>query len=183
MRRIARHLLVTLVALATALPACRSPEKLDEPSPGAVRGRIEGASDLATGLSVQVYRIDDQGLPTPDPFETVTPDSLGRFTTRVLSPGNYRLVYRSLVGPPSLTSVRVPTTIPVVLSPLVEAGLVQLRVTSAAAGEPIRCRLTETSPADGIRDIREFRCSAATPAFVRGLRLRCMKHWRLALSK
>ncbi len=161
-----RRTFATLVVVA-ALAACRSTE-IAGPAPAAVHGKIQGAQTFGEGASVQVYRIDDAGLPTPDPFETVRPDRLGRFTTRVLSPGRYRLVYRSADAPPAIASANVPLDTQVVLRPLVEAGLVQVRAKSS--GDSYRCRLTEMKPPDGVPDLREFSCSARDAVLLRGLR-------------
>ena len=71
--------------------------------------------------------------------------------------------------------MRVPAETEATLRPLVLAGLVQLRVTSAR-GDAQRCRLTEAAPADGIPDVREFSTRADGPVFVRGIR---PGHWFL----
>jgi len=138
-------------------------------SPGRVRGRIEGAQRLPQDAYVQVLRIDRDGAAIPDPFERVTPDALGRFSTNVLSPGRYRLVLRRPDAPPSAVTVHVPTReVAVLRSPLVVGG-VTLSVKSKEH-EPVRCVLTEVSPEDGLADVREFECTDRLPATVRGLR-------------
>jgi hypothetical protein len=133
-----------------------------------VHGQIEGVQTIGKDAAVQVYRVDGEGLATPDPFETVKPDALGRFTTRVLSPGRYRIVYRSFEAPPSVGSANVPLDTNVVLRPVVESGLVQLRARSS--GEAATCRLTECKPKDGVPDVREFTCDARSSTILRGLR-------------
>jgi len=156
-----------LLVVVAAAASCRSPEIPDR-TPAAVHGKIEGVQKIAKDATVQVYRVDGAGLATPDPFETVKLDSLGRFTTRVLSPGRYRLVYRSLEAPPSITAANVPLDTHVVLRPVVQAGLVQLRARSN--GDAVTCRLTECKPADGIPDVREFTCDSRSTLVLRGLR-------------
>ena len=168
-----------VVVAVAALAACRTAPRIDDPSPGIVRGRIEGVQNLDPAARVQVYGVDGEGLVTRDPFETVTPDRLGRFATRVLSPGRYRLVYRNPDAPPSVTSVRVPIDTEAVLRPVVEAGLTELRATTATDEERV-CRLTSEKPRDGIVDVREFRCSSKAPAVIRGLR---SGRWRLDLPE
>jgi hypothetical protein len=139
------------------------------PSAGAIRGRIEGVQRFDSEAVVQVYRFDDAGLPTPDPFETIAPDPNGRFSTRVLSPGRYRIVYRHPDGPPSEVSVRVAGDTEAVLRPLYVEGLVQLRVLGPR-GTAVRCRLTEADPNGGIPDVRDFTTRADAPVFLRGIR-------------
>lgn len=142
--------------VALALCGCRSPGTLDGPRVGAIHGRIAGVEGPPPGARVQIYRLDADGRPTPDPFATVDPLRDGRFETGVLSPGRYRFVYRRPAGPPSVVTVRVPTNEPVVIRPLAEAGLVELQVTTTARGQSLRCRLTEARPVDDVPDIREF---------------------------
>ncbi len=165
MRHIAAACLVAL-----ALAGCRSPGALDGPRVGAVQGRIAGVEGPPPAARVQIYRLDADGRPTPDLFETVTPGADGRFTTEPLSPGRYRFVYRRPSGPPSITTVRVPTDEPVVMRPLAETGLVELQVTTPSVAGTLRCRLTEARPKDGIPDVREFTCAAGANASVRGVR-------------
>jgi hypothetical protein len=161
MRRIAVPLV--LVALA----ACASPE-IPGPSAAAIHGKIESVDVIGKDARVQVYRIDDSGLTTPDPFETVDPDTIGRFTTRVLTPGRYRVVYRSLEAPPSIATAMVPRDTTVVLRPVEKSGLVQLR--ASAEGGPVRCRLTEIGAPDGIPDVRTFTCGDRQTPILHGLR-------------
>jgi len=161
MRRIAVALLVV------ALAACRTHEPV-APAPTAVRGRVENAQPVPKDATVQVYRIDDAGQPTPDPFETVAPDAGGAFATRPLSPGKYRIVYRSSEGAPSMTTAVVPLDAPVVLRAVAPVGLVQVRVRSS--GDALRCRLTEKSPHDGVPDFREFTCGSRDTPLLRGVR-------------
>jgi len=156
-----------LLAVAALVAGCKGPS-LGPTSAGTVHGRIEGVQKFDQECAVQVYRLDEAGLPTPDPFETVAPDATGKFMTRVLSPGRYRVVYRHPAGPPSAVSVRVPSDTDAVLRPLVVPGLVQLRVTTI--GPSMRCRLTEAAPADGIPDVREIVARSDAPVFVRGIR-------------
>ena len=138
-------------------------------SPGRVHGRVEGAQRVPQGAYVQVLRIDRDGVAIPDPFERVTPDALGRFSTDVLSPGRYRLVLRRPDAPPSAVTVRVPThELAVLRSPLGVDG-VTLAVRSKER-EPVRCVLTEVSPESGLADVREFEATDRLPATVRGLR-------------
>jgi hypothetical protein len=138
-------------------------------SPGRVRGRVEAAQRLPQGAYVEVLRIDGNGVAIPDPFERVTPDALGRFSTNVLSPGRYRLVLRRPDAPPSAVTVHVPTgELAVLRSPIAVDG-VTLSVKSKEH-EPVRCVLTEVSPGDGLADVREFECTDRLPATVRGLR-------------
>ena len=94
----------------------------------------------------------------------------GSLPTGALSPGRYRFVYRRPGGPPSVTTVRVPTDELVVIRPLTEAGLVELQVTTPVHGRSLRCRLTEARPAEGIPDVREFTCSGDAIASVRSVR-------------
>jgi hypothetical protein len=164
-----RHLAAACL-VALALAGCRSPGPLDGPRVGAIHGRIAGVEGPPPAARVQIYRLDEGGRPTPDPFESVLPDADGRFTTGALSPGRYRIVYRRPGGPPSITTIRVPTTEPVVLRPLVEEGLVALSVRTPAQGQQLRCRLTEARPEDGIPDIREFTCAGDSIVPVVGVR-------------
>jgi hypothetical protein len=157
-----------LLVVVAALAACRSVPPMDDAST-AIRGQIVGAESIPREAAVQVYRIDAAGLPSPEPFESVHPDRLGRFKTRALLPGRYRLAYRSGDAPPSLASARVPGETPIVMRPLVLPGLVGLRV-AAASSEPTLCRLTEAKALDGVPDVREFRCSSRETTFVRGMR-------------
>jgi hypothetical protein len=160
-----------VVAAALALPCCRTRPAVSDPATGAVSGTIEGAQSFPGDARVQVYRIDESGIPVPDPFESVRVDRLGKFTTRVLTPGRYRLVYRSLEAPPSTAAAKVPPDFRVTLRPLVAAGLAQLRVTAARPdAEPARCRLTEAEPGGDLPDVREFRCAPGAPVLLRGLR-------------
>ena len=168
-----------VLVLVAGLAACRSVPQIDDPSPGLVSGRIEGVQNIDPASRVQVYGVDGDGLVTREPFETVTPDRLGRFVTRVLSPGRYRFVYRNPDAPPSVTSVRIPIDTPVVLRPVVESGLTELRAASASAEARV-CRLTAEKARDGIVEVREFRCSSQEPALLRGLR---PGRWRLDLPE
>jgi hypothetical protein len=157
--------------LAAALAACRSPAP-PEPGAGFLRGKVTGVQSFPATARVQVYRVDPQGIPTPDPFELAPVDKVGRFRTHDLLPGNYRLVYRGAEGPPAVCTTRVPTELDVVLRPLVTDGLVQLRLgLNATFTEPVRCRLTEAEPPGGdIPDVRDVRCAPFSPLFVRGMR-------------
>jgi hypothetical protein len=169
--------MATVLALAALVAGCKGPA-LGPTSAGTVHGRIEGVQKFDKDCVVQVYRLDEAGLPTPDPFETVSPDATGKFATRVLSPGRYRVVYRQPIGPPSALSVRVPYETETVLRPLVVPGLVQLKVTTTVVS--LRCRLTEAAPADGIPDVREFGARSDAPVFIRGIR---PGHWYLDLPE
>jgi hypothetical protein len=159
---------LTLCAIALLAAGCAGPRGAAS-SPARVRGRVEGARAIPDGAYVQVLRIDGDGLVSPDPFERVTPDALGRFSTSVLSPGRYRLVYRPPDAPPSAMTVRVPNSEPAVLRDRLPLGGVALTVESKER-EPVRCVLTEVSPEDGVTDVREFECRDRVPATVRGLR-------------
>jgi hypothetical protein len=163
-----RAIHLVLVA-AVALAACQSSAAPAPQSVDVIRGRIEGLQRPDKASVVQVYRLDEKGLPTPDPFETASLDKDGKFTTGVLSPGRYRLMYRIPDGPPSELTVHVPSDNMAVLRPLVLQGLVQLRVISAG-GQSLRCRLTEAAGPEGIPDLREFSTHGDSPVFVRGLR-------------
>lgn len=164
-----RHV-ASLCLVALALAACRSPGPLDGPEVGALHGRIAGTEPPPAGARVQVYRLDPDGRPTPDPFATVTPGADGRFATGALSPGRYRVVYRRPGGPPSISTVRVPTSEALSIRPVAETGLVELRVTAPPGAGTVRCRLTEARPKDGVPDVREFSCSAGAEASVAGVR-------------
>jgi hypothetical protein len=169
---------IALLVAVAALVGCRSIPPIDE-TPAVVVGRVEGAERIPRGAVVQVYRIEATGLPSPEPFETVEPDKLGRFRTRALAPGRYRFAYRSGDGPPSVASARVPDVVNVVLHPLVLPGLVGLRATTPSI-EFVACKLTEAKAADGVPDVRQFRCWSREPASVRGLRPGA---WRLDLPE
>lgn len=138
-------------------------------SPAKLSGRIEGMLRVPDGAYVQVLKIDGDGVLTPDPFERLVPDSLGRFTTGVLSPGRYTLVLRRPDAPPSSTTVRVPDQEQVLLRPVRAEGGVALSVKSSER-EPVRCVLTEASPPAGVADVREFECRPRIAATVAGLR-------------
>ena len=138
-------------------------------APAKVSGRIEGLLRAPEGAYVQVLRIDGDGVLTPDPFERLVPDSLGRFTTDVLSPGRYTLVYRRPDAPPSSATVRVPEQSQVVLRAVRDEGGVALSVKTSEP-EPVRCVLTEASPPAGVADVREFECRHRLAATVGGLR-------------
>jgi hypothetical protein len=161
---------IAVLAVASALVACGCARaSAVVASPAKVSGRIEGMLRVPEGAHVQVLRIDGDGVLTPDPFERFVPDSLGRFTTGVLSPGRYTLVYRRPDAPPSSTTVRVPDQSHVVLRAVRDDIGVALSVKTSEP-EPVRCVLTEASPPAGVADVREFECRHRLAATVRGLR-------------
>jgi hypothetical protein len=161
--------LALVLALAGVLAGCGTPSATVAPSPGVLRGRIDGAASLPKDAFVQIYRLDSEGRPQPDPFAKVPVDKVGRFSTRALSPGRYRLVYRTTEGPPSFTSVRVPNSELVVMRPVTAAGLVQVVAKAAPGRGKLVCRLTESKPREGVPDVREFEVSPDEPFFLRGL--------------
>lgn len=158
-----------LAAAAVLLAACAASSSWSRPSPGRLRGKIEGVRNPSAAARVQVYGLDEDGLVTRAPHESVPVDADGRFATRPLSPGRYRIIYRDPAAPPSVTTVRVPVESPVVMHRVTGSDLVELRALTAAS-QPLDCRLTSEARVEGVADVREFRCSPEREAVVRGLR-------------